>query len=126
MESLLESKPASPTTCTFNGADASAFYRWNQRLFVAIQNIFSSSLPLMSRPSIAIVQPRPGTRTNWSCSHACHRPPCCLEQQPARLDRGRGHVLCGCEPTPAAWNRWQRETRWVISFLFEQVLQSNS
>jgi len=31
MESLLQSKPASPTTCTFNGADAPAFYRWNQR-----------------------------------------------------------------------------------------------
>ncbi len=26
-DSLLKSKPASPTTCTFNGADASAFYR---------------------------------------------------------------------------------------------------
>ncbi len=33
MESLLKSKPASPTTCTFNGADASAFYRWNQRFW---------------------------------------------------------------------------------------------
>jgi hypothetical protein len=27
MESLLKSKPTSPTKCTFNGADASAFYR---------------------------------------------------------------------------------------------------
>jgi hypothetical protein len=27
MESMLKSKPASPTKCTFNGVDASAFYR---------------------------------------------------------------------------------------------------
>jgi hypothetical protein len=51
---LLKSKPASPTKCTFNGADASAFYRWNQRFCVAVQNIFST-LPLKSLPSIGIV-----------------------------------------------------------------------
>jgi hypothetical protein len=54
MESLSKSKPASPTTCTFNGADASALYHSSQRFFVAIQNIFSS-LPLKSLPCIAIV-----------------------------------------------------------------------